>query len=148
MCYSYIVAYVCAVLVVTFLSCRNLSNKKADGIWTLTKKQSDVYNNQLHALFILSLLDWRTSTCFGCINSPSSGGIVCICGNWYYASKLTISRPPSPADGQLRSIVPIATYTYTHYTSRWWAVDTPETCRGASIQYKRINSASSWLLYI
>jgi hypothetical protein len=31
-------------------------------------------NNQLDALFIFSLLSYHTSTCFGCISSPSSGG--------------------------------------------------------------------------
>jgi hypothetical protein len=33
-----------------------------------------MYNNQLDALFILSLLNYYTSICFGRINSPSSGG--------------------------------------------------------------------------
>jgi hypothetical protein len=32
-----------------------------------------VYNNHLNALFILSLLNYHTSTYFGCISSPSSG---------------------------------------------------------------------------
>jgi hypothetical protein len=32
------------------------------------------YNNQLDALFILGLLNYHTSTCFGRINSSSSGG--------------------------------------------------------------------------
>jgi len=34
--------------------------------------------NQLHALFILSLFRQSTSTCFGHICSPSSGGILCV----------------------------------------------------------------------
>ena len=34
--------------------------------------------NQLDALFILSLFHQSTSTCFGHICSPSSGGILCI----------------------------------------------------------------------
>jgi hypothetical protein len=33
-----------------------------------------MYKNLLNALFILSLLNEHTSTCFGHINSPSSGG--------------------------------------------------------------------------
>jgi hypothetical protein len=33
-----------------------------------------VNNNQHDALFIFSLLSYHTSTCFGRINSPSSGG--------------------------------------------------------------------------
>jgi hypothetical protein len=42
-----------------------------------------LYNNQLHALFILSLLNYHTSSCFGHISSPSSGGRMYICGKWY-----------------------------------------------------------------
>ena len=44
----------------------------------------DPYNeNQLDAPFILSLFRQSTSTCFGHICSPSSGGILYICNNWY-----------------------------------------------------------------
>jgi hypothetical protein len=39
--------------------------------------------NQLYALFILSLFRQSTSTCFGHICSPSSGGIMYIYNNWY-----------------------------------------------------------------
>jgi hypothetical protein len=39
-----------------------------------------MYNNQLDAPFILSLLNYHTSTCFRRINSPSSGGRMYICG--------------------------------------------------------------------
>jgi len=39
--------------------------------------------NQLEALFILSLFRQSTSTCFGHICSPSSGGIVYIYNKWY-----------------------------------------------------------------
>jgi len=39
--------------------------------------------NELDALFILSLFRQLTSTCFGHICSPSSGGILCIYNNWY-----------------------------------------------------------------
>jgi hypothetical protein len=41
-----------------------------------------VYNNQLDALFTLGLLSYHTSTCFGRINSPSSGGGMYICCKW------------------------------------------------------------------
>jgi hypothetical protein len=41
-----------------------------------------MYNNQHDALFILSLLNYHTSTCFGRINSTSSGGRMYICGKW------------------------------------------------------------------
>ena len=39
--------------------------------------------NQLDALFIPSLFHQSTSTCFGHIFSPSSGGILYIYNNWY-----------------------------------------------------------------
>jgi hypothetical protein len=39
--------------------------------------------NQLYALFIPSLLCQSTSTCFGHISSPSSGGTLYIYNNWY-----------------------------------------------------------------
>ena len=35
------------------------------------------------SLFILSLFRQSTSTCFGHICSPSSGGILCVCNNLY-----------------------------------------------------------------
>ena len=40
-------------------------------------------DNQLEALFILSLLRQSTSTCFGNFCSPSSGSILYIYKNWY-----------------------------------------------------------------
>jgi hypothetical protein len=43
-----------------------------------------MYNNQLDALFILSFMTYHTSTSFGNINSPSSGGRMYICGKWYW----------------------------------------------------------------
>ena len=39
--------------------------------------------NQLYALFILSLFRQSSSTGFGHICSPSSGGTLCIYNNWY-----------------------------------------------------------------
>jgi hypothetical protein len=47
-----------------------------------------MYKNQLDAPFILSLLSYYTSICFGCISSTSSGGriyiyiyiYICVCG--------------------------------------------------------------------
>ena len=39
--------------------------------------------NQLDALFILSLFCQSTSTCFGSICSPSSGGTLYVYKNWY-----------------------------------------------------------------
>jgi hypothetical protein len=105
-----------------------------------------VYNNQLSALFILSLLNWHTSTCFG-RSTAHHQELECV-----YVAVGTIlhsipfhSVPPRPADGQLRNIVPVA--TYTHYTSWWWAVDNPKHIEVHQFHKLRINSASSWLLY-
>jgi hypothetical protein len=42
-----------------------------------------MYNIQLDAPFILSLLNYHTSARFVRINSPSSGGRMYICGKWY-----------------------------------------------------------------
>jgi len=43
-----------------------------------------LYNkNQLDSKFILNLFRQSTSTCFGDICSPSSGGKLCIYNNWY-----------------------------------------------------------------
>jgi hypothetical protein len=42
-----------------------------------------VNNNQHDALFIFSLLNYRISTYFGRISSPSSGGRMYICGKYY-----------------------------------------------------------------
>jgi hypothetical protein len=40
-------------------------------------------NNKHDALFIFSLLSYHTSTCFGHISSPLSGGRMCIYEKWY-----------------------------------------------------------------
>jgi hypothetical protein len=52
-------------------------------------------NNQLNALFIFSLLSYHTSSCFGHISSPSSGGrmYIYMANGTYCTSKLTVSRP-------------------------------------------------------
>jgi hypothetical protein len=52
------------------------------------------YINQLDALFILSLLDYHTSTCFGRINSPSSGEeCIYVANCTCFTSKLAVSEP-------------------------------------------------------
>jgi hypothetical protein len=58
-------------------------------------------NNQHDALFIFSLLSYRISTCFGRISSPSSGGRMYICGNWYllYCSIDCQGAGPGPRPG-------------------------------------------------
>jgi hypothetical protein len=48
--------------------------------------------NQLDALFILCLFRQSTSTCFGYICSPSSGGILYIHNNWYVMCFLVDSQ--------------------------------------------------------
>jgi len=60
--------------------------------------------NQLGALFILTLFPQSTSTCFGHICSPSSGGRLYIYNNWYvlciYARNtitLLVSVAPTPS---------------------------------------------------
>ena len=78
--------------------------------------------NQLDALFILSLFRQSTSTCFGHICSPSSG--VLYIYNWYV---LCFS-----VDCLLAG-----------YTSWWWATNMSETCRGWLTNKLWINSASS-----
>jgi hypothetical protein len=50
-------------------------------------------NNQHDAIFIFSLLNYHTCTCFGRISSPSSGGrIYYVANGTFYASKLNVSR--------------------------------------------------------
>jgi hypothetical protein len=41
-------------------------------------------NNQHDALFFFSLLSYHTSTCFGRLSSPSSGGRMYKLGKWYW----------------------------------------------------------------
>jgi hypothetical protein len=50
-----------------------------------------MYNNQLDALFILSLLNYHTSMYFGRVNSPSSGGRMYVVNGTCYASDLIVS---------------------------------------------------------
>jgi hypothetical protein len=58
--------------------------------------------NQLFALFILSLFRQSTSTCFGRICSPSSGGILYIYNNWYVLCFLVDCLLAWPTDSQLK----------------------------------------------
>jgi hypothetical protein len=41
-------------------------------------------NNQLDELYVFSLLSHYNSTCLERISSPSSGGIMYICGKWFF----------------------------------------------------------------
>jgi hypothetical protein len=62
-------------------------------------------NNQLDVLFMFSLLSYHTSTSFGRIDSPSSGGRMYICGKWYllYCTVDCQRAQAIPADNQLYS---------------------------------------------
>ena len=92
-----------------------LSNKCRIYINNLCNKK------QLDALFILSLFRQSTSTCFGHICGPSSGGILYIYNNWYVLYIYSI-----PPDDRLQ-ICP------KHVEVDW-------------LNKLRINSASSWFL--
>jgi len=62
--------------------------------------------NQLVTLFILSLFHQLTSTCFGHICSPSSGGILYIYNNWYALCFLVdCSIQTRTIDSQLKSTI-------------------------------------------
>ena len=76
---------------------------------------------QLDALFILRSFRQSTSTCFGYICSPSSGGILCI---YIYATIGTCCAQHVPI------VVCVCVCVYIWYTSWWWATNMPETCRG------------------
>jgi hypothetical protein len=67
--------------------------------------------NQLDALFILNLFHQTTSTCFGHIYWPSSGGIHCIC----------------TAVGTCYSVVCLGDW---QLAGSGWNSNTPEACRG------------------
>jgi hypothetical protein len=51
-----------------------------------------MYNNEHDALFIRSLLNYHTSTCFGRISSPSSGGTMYIQWNLGSRTPLTTNK--------------------------------------------------------
>jgi len=75
---------------------------------------------QIDAMFILSLFRQSTSTCFGHICSPSSGGILYLYSNWYvlccsvdclHAGSISTR----PTDSQLNSTTRINCCIYTVY---------------------------------
>ena len=60
--------------------------------------------NQLDVIFILSLFRQSTSTCFGHICSPLSGGILYVYSNWYVLCFLVACLLAEwPTDRQLKS---------------------------------------------
>jgi hypothetical protein len=71
-------------------------------------------NNQHDALFIFNLLNYH-STCFGHINSPSSGGRMYICGKWYLLYCTVECQRASFADSQLSSVISTIYHIYTPY---------------------------------
>jgi hypothetical protein len=52
---------------------------KQNTAYIQTQKRDPCNENQLDAVFILSLFRQSTATCFGHICGPSSGGILCVC---------------------------------------------------------------------
>jgi len=89
--------------------------------------------NQLDALFILSLFRQPTSTCFGHICSPSSGGILYIYNNRYVLCFLVecwLGWDGTKKHNSYQLLyVCIYIYVYIQYTSWWWATNISETCR-------------------
>jgi hypothetical protein len=81
-----------------------------------------VYNSQLDALFVLTLPNWHISTCFGRINSPSSGDNLYM---WQMVLLILLSGP-------LAVNYEVPCTTQIHLTSWWCTFDTPETCRSVS----------------
>src|SRR5215510_14763406 len=64
----------------------HLQNCLACGVFNSCKNKhffSYMYNNQHDAPFFFGLLSYHTSTCFGRISSPSSGGRMYIFRKWY-----------------------------------------------------------------
>jgi hypothetical protein len=91
------------------LSC--VDSLKFQLVWKLISLHP-CFENQLDALFILSLFRHSNSTCFGHICSPSSGGILYIYNNWYVLCFLFDSLlselswnsiPTRTTDSQLKS---------------------------------------------
>ena len=65
------------------ISCRNAWNVLPNYMEPQdTQTPSAGNENQIDEMFIHSLLRQSTSTCFGHICSPSSGGILCVYSNW------------------------------------------------------------------
>jgi len=105
--------------------------------------------NQLDALFIICLFRQSTSTCFGHICSPSSGGILYIYNNWYVLCFSVDCLLAWPTDSQLKSPTRtnccIYMYIYTILPD-----DELQICpKHVEVDWRnklRINSASSWFI--
>ena len=78
--------------------------RRINGFWFVIKFDL-CHKNQLDAIFSLSLFRQSTSTYFGHICSPSSGGIL-------YG---TTSSPTRPTDSQLESTARVNCCIYTVY---------------------------------
>ena len=95
---------------------------------------------QLDTLFILSLFRQSTSTCFGHICRPSSGGILYIYNNWYVLCFLVNCLL------QLKSTTRTNCFVYTVYSIP--PDDGLKICpKHVEVDWRnklRINSVSSW----
>ena len=82
--------------------------------------------NQLDALFILRLFPQSSSTCFGYICSPSSGGILYIYNNWYVLYFLLIVTVCWPANRQ-------STKKHNTYQLLYIYIIPPDDARGSAV---------------
>ena len=101
--------------------------------------------NQLHTPFILSLFRQSTSTCFGHICSPSSGGILYVYNTWYILCFLVdclLTRSARRQSTKKHSMYQLL-YTYSIPPD-----DGLQICpKHVEVDWRnklRINSASSW----
>ena len=111
------------------------------------KYRSPCNENQLDALFILSLFRHSTSTRFGYVCSPSSGGILYtrMCNSWYLLCLSVDCLLANPPNRQ-------STEKYNTYRLLYMSSIPPhdglQTCsKHVEIEWRnklRINSASSW----
>jgi hypothetical protein len=104
-----------------------------------------MYNNPLYELFVLSLLSYHTSACFGLINSLSSVGRMYICGKWYWLYFWDCQRVC------WQSTVEYSKYHLPHtyiLPPDDGLLISPKDVEVWKFNKLRINSAYSWLLYI
>jgi len=101
--------------------------------------------NQPDALFILSLFRQSTSTFFGHICSPSSGGIAYICNSWYVLCFSVDCPLARPTDSQPKSTTRTHCCIYTLYVLMMGYI-CPKHVVVDWRNKLRINSASGWFL--
>jgi len=110
--------------------------------------QTDLCNeNQLDALFILSLYRHSTSTCFGHICSPSWGGTLYICNNWYVLCFSVDCQLASPANRHSTEKHNTYQLLYAHSVPPDDGLQIyPKHVEVGWQNKRRINSVSSWFL--